>query len=274
MAQLAEELCGCKAELLTGGLNGANAATMVAHLWKGQPVLVPYPPPLEKDRVSSWKFTGGEFLNSVHQLRWGLQPWAVPAQRPQGALGCRLRWDWMTEGPKCMLVPWTCILPLGALLGLEQGSVSKEHIRQDPTLPWLFLSTDSCPCPVDSAAVEHTYVLAKQGKSLHYQLWSLEGVSRSNQQLRDMDPKRESDGTRYVLPPGGVEAGLAGQAVLLHTRTQWLWTRRKNCSWRKNSSIEGWLVPWCRAELTGFRTLEDIFKKGLSMLLTWSVQTE
>lgn len=46
MAQLAEELCGCKAELLTGGLNGANAAAMVAHLWKGQPVLIPYPSPL------------------------------------------------------------------------------------------------------------------------------------------------------------------------------------------------------------------------------------
>lgn len=98
--------------------------------------------------------------------------------------------------------------------------MSKEHIRQDPTLPWLFLSTDSCPCPVDSVAVKHTYILAKQGKSLHYQLWSLDSVSRSNDQLRNMDPKRESDGTRYVLPRGGVEAGLAGQAVLLHTRTQ------------------------------------------------------
>lgn len=119
-----------------------------------------------------------------------------------------------------MLVPWTCLLPLGALLGLEQGSVSEEHIRPDPTLPWLFLSTDSCPCPVDSDAVKHAYILAKQGKSLHYQLWSLDGVSRSNEQLRTLDPKRESDGTRYVLPRGGVEAGLAGQAVLLHTRTQ------------------------------------------------------
>lgn len=44
MAQLAEELCGCKAELLAGGLNGTNGATMVAHLWNGQPVLIPYPP--------------------------------------------------------------------------------------------------------------------------------------------------------------------------------------------------------------------------------------
>lgn len=120
---------------------------------------------------------------------------------------------------KCTPLALTCLLPPGALLGLEQGSVSKEHIRQDPTLPWLFLSTDSCPCPVGSAALKHAYVLAKQGKSLHYQLWSLDSVSRSNEQLKTMDPKRASDGTRYVLPQGGVEAGLAGQAVLLHTKT-------------------------------------------------------
>lgn len=44
MARLAEEVCGCEAELLTGGLSGTNAATMITHLWKGQPVLIPYPP--------------------------------------------------------------------------------------------------------------------------------------------------------------------------------------------------------------------------------------
>lgn len=171
MAQLAEELCGCKAELLTGGLNGSNAATMVEHLWKGQPVLIPY----DED------FNHEPCQRSGHKAHWAVAS--------------------------------------GALLGLEQGSVSKEHIRQDPTLPWLFLSTDSCPCPVGSATLKHAYVLAKQGKSLHYQLWSLDSVSRSNEQLKTMDPKRASDGTRYVLPQGGVEAGLAGQAVLLHTKT-------------------------------------------------------
>ncbi|KAF0030394.1 hypothetical protein F2P81_017125 [Scophthalmus maximus] len=43
MALLAEEVCGCKAKLLSGGLSGNNAATVITHLWGRQPVLVPYP---------------------------------------------------------------------------------------------------------------------------------------------------------------------------------------------------------------------------------------
>ena len=109
----------------------------------------------------------------------------------------------------------------GVLLGLDQGSMSKQHTEPDPTLPWLHLATgSSAPCPVGSTAVREAYVLAKQGKSLRYQLWSLDSVAQSNEQLRTMDPQRANDGTRYVVPEGGVEAGLAGQAVLLHTRTQ------------------------------------------------------
>lgn len=43
MVLLAEEVCGCKAELLSGGLSGRNRATIIKHLWGGQPVLIPYP---------------------------------------------------------------------------------------------------------------------------------------------------------------------------------------------------------------------------------------
>ena len=53
MALLAEEVCGCKAELLSGGLSGENAATIITHLWGRQPVLIPYPPPKEK----LWRFS-------------------------------------------------------------------------------------------------------------------------------------------------------------------------------------------------------------------------
>lgn len=45
MALLAEEVCSCKAELLSGGLSGNNAAAIIRHLCGGQPVLIPYPPP-------------------------------------------------------------------------------------------------------------------------------------------------------------------------------------------------------------------------------------
>ncbi|KAM7399256.1 hypothetical protein PAMP_018538 [Pampus punctatissimus] len=45
MALLAEEVCSCKAELLSGGLGGKNADTIITHLWGRQPVLIPYPKP-------------------------------------------------------------------------------------------------------------------------------------------------------------------------------------------------------------------------------------
>ncbi|XP_051255093.1 UPF0692 protein C19orf54 homolog isoform X2 [Dicentrarchus labrax] len=173
MALLAEEVCGCKAELLSGGLRGNNAATIITHLWGRQPVLIPY----DED------YNHEPCQRSGHRAHWAVAS--------------------------------------GVLLGLEPGSVIKEHTQPDPTLPWLSLATDSSsPSPVGSTAVEEVYILAKQGKSLRYQLWSLDSVAQSNDQLKTMDPQRADDESRYVVPQGGVEAGLAGQAVLLHTRTQ------------------------------------------------------
>ncbi|XP_038550240.1 UPF0692 protein C19orf54 homolog isoform X2 [Micropterus salmoides] len=173
MALLAEELCGCEAELLSGGLNGNNAATIVTHLWGRQPVLIPY----DED------YNHEPCQRSGHRAHWAVAS--------------------------------------GVLLGLDQGSVSKQHTQPDPTLPWLCLAVDgSSPCPVGGTAIKEVYILAKQGKSLRYQLWSLDSVAQSNAQLRAMDPQRANDGTQYVVPQGGVGAGLAGQAVLLHTRTQ------------------------------------------------------
>ncbi|XP_054461191.1 actin maturation protease [Anoplopoma fimbria] len=173
MALLAEEVCGCKAELLSGGLSGNNAAAIITHLWGRQPVLIPY----DED------YNHEPCQRSGHRAHWAVAS--------------------------------------GVLLGVDQGSVSREHIQPDPTLPWLHLASDSsAPCPVGNTAVKEVYVLAKQGKSLRYQLWSLDSVAQSNEQLRTMDPQRANDGARYVVPQGGVEAGLAGRAVMLHTRTK------------------------------------------------------
>lgn len=44
MALLAEEVCDCRVQLLSGGLSGINAAAIVTHLWDKQPVLIPNPP--------------------------------------------------------------------------------------------------------------------------------------------------------------------------------------------------------------------------------------
>lgn len=112
-------------------------------------------------------------------------------------------------------------------MGLDQDNVSREYTQSDPTLPWLLLPQDSpsCPCPCPTVEAREAYVLAKQGKSLRYQLWSLDKVAQSNAQLREIDPQRAGDCTQCVVPKGGVEAGLAGQVVLLHTggQTQWSW---------------------------------------------------
>ncbi|XP_031599887.1 UPF0692 protein C19orf54 homolog isoform X1 [Oreochromis aureus] len=172
MALLAEEVCGCKAELLSGGLSGNNAAAIISHLWGRQPVLIPY----DED------YNHEPCQRSGHRAHWAVAS--------------------------------------GVLLGVDQGSVSKEHAQPDPSLPWLYLAADSCSsCPASSTAIKDAYILAKQGKSLRYQLWSLDTVAQSNEQLRMMDPQRASDGTKYVVPKGGLEAGLAGKAVLLHTRS-------------------------------------------------------
>uniref|UniRef100_A0A3Q2NZV6 Actin maturation protease n=1 Tax=Fundulus heteroclitus TaxID=8078 RepID=A0A3Q2NZV6_FUNHE len=171
MALLAGELCACKAELLSGGLSGGNAAAIVNHLWSGQPVLIPY----------------DEDFN--HE----------PCQRD----GHRAHWA----------------VASGVLLGLDRGIVNDEQAQTSPTLPWLYVASGNhLPCPVNSAT--EVYILTKQGKSLRYQLWSLDSVAQSNGQLKVIDPVRAGDGVRYVVPEGGVEVGLAGQAVLLHTRTQ------------------------------------------------------
>ncbi|XP_029412457.1 UPF0692 protein C19orf54 homolog isoform X4 [Nannospalax galili] len=54
-----------------------------------------------------------------------------------------------------------------------------------------------------------------QGKSWHYQLWDYNQVRDSNLQLTDFSPLRATDGRVYVVPTGGVRAGLCGQALLL-----------------------------------------------------------
>lgn len=58
MARLAEEVCDCKAQLLSGGLSGNNAAAIITHLWEKQPVLIPYPP-------GQTKKNGGDAFNQL-----------------------------------------------------------------------------------------------------------------------------------------------------------------------------------------------------------------
>ncbi|KAK7160065.1 hypothetical protein R3I93_007883 [Phoxinus phoxinus] len=172
MAKLAEEVCGCRVQRLSGGMMGENTAVILKHLAGGQPALIPY----DED------FNHEPCLRNGHKAHWAVVS--------------------------------------GILLGLRQGCVDRKHFPPDVTLPWLHLSQNEASVSWPMDGIEEVFVLAKQGKSLRYQLWRFELLTQSNSQLTEMDPQRASDGTRYVVPPGGIQDGLAGQVLLLHTNTQ------------------------------------------------------
>ncbi|CAK6437073.1 unnamed protein product [Pipistrellus nathusii] len=105
----------------------------------------------------------------------------------------------------------------GVLLGVR--GVPSPGYTEDPELPGLFHPVPSMPHQLPSLPEEGSlgavYLLSKQGKSWHYQLWDYNQVQDSNLQLTDFSPSRAADGQEYVVPAGGVRAGLCGQALLL-----------------------------------------------------------
>uniref|UniRef100_A0A8C4X286 Actin maturation protease n=1 Tax=Erpetoichthys calabaricus TaxID=27687 RepID=A0A8C4X286_ERPCA len=104
----------------------------------------------------------------------------------------------------------------GVLLGVNTNKL-QGSFRTESLVEGLFYLPKGIPGPnwPPMEAVQEVYLLAKQGKSLKYQLWELGALRDSNQQLKQLDPKRSQDGQPYVLPEGGVQAGLCGQVLLL-----------------------------------------------------------
>ncbi|XP_004620840.2 actin maturation protease [Sorex araneus] len=169
MGRLAQEVLGCRAELLCGGLGPPNRDRILRHLLAGHPLLIPY---------------DEDFNHEPCQRRGHKAHWAVSA---------------------------------GVLLGVPR--VPDFGYAEDPELPGLFVPVTGVahqppPLPEDGSP-GLVYLLAKQGKSWHCLLWDYEHVRESNQQLTDFSPARAADGRTYVLPAGGVRAGLCGQALLL-----------------------------------------------------------
>ncbi|XP_043923183.1 UPF0692 protein C19orf54 homolog isoform X2 [Protopterus annectens] len=168
MAQLAEDVYNCQADVISGGMMGSHCNKIISHIIAGLPVLVPY----------------DEDFN--HE----------PCQRG----GHRAHWAAIS----------------GVLLGLVCESLSNEY-KEDPDIPGLFYpasETTSYPQYIEDFIVE-VYLLAKQGKSLKYQLWEYQRLHESNLQLTEFCPKRNSDGLVYIVPDGGVTSGLSGKVVLL-----------------------------------------------------------
>ncbi|XP_024906523.1 UPF0692 protein C19orf54 homolog isoform X2 [Pteropus alecto] len=108
----------------------------------------------------------------------------------------------------------------GVLLGVQ--GVPSPGYAEDPELSGLFHPMPDMPCQPPSLPEEDlpgaVYLLCKQGKSWHCQLWDYDQVRDSNMQLTDFSPSRATDGREYVVPAGGVRAGLCGQALLLRPR--------------------------------------------------------
>ncbi|XP_075771138.1 actin maturation protease isoform X1 [Pelodiscus sinensis] len=169
MAQLAEEVFPCRAELLSGGLEGENQERILRHLTAGCPLLLPY----DED--------------SNHE----------PCRRR----GFKAHWAVVS----------------GVLLGL-QASALCPACQEDGEISGLFRPGPASPPPSPEHVAE-IYLLAKQGKSWRPQLWRYQQAHESNAQLTDFCPKRAGDGKVYVVPAGGVRAGLCGRTVLLYPST-------------------------------------------------------
>ncbi|XP_074133659.1 actin maturation protease isoform X3 [Sminthopsis crassicaudata] len=102
----------------------------------------------------------------------------------------------------------------GVLLGVPSPALSPDY-EEDTELKGLFYPASGKPPPPLPDPPEAIYLLCKQGKSWHYQLWDYQQLCESNLQLAQLAPSRTTDGRVYVVPPGGVLAGLCGQALLL-----------------------------------------------------------
>ena len=72
---------------------------------------------------------------------------------------------------------------------------------------------DEVPDP--SELIGEVMLLARQSKSLVLGLWDREELVQSCLNLKAINPKRGEE-CKYVIPEGGIEAGLAGKMVLLH----------------------------------------------------------
>ena len=59
------------------------------------------------------------------------------------------------------------------------------------------------------------YVYAVQGKSLHTHIWNLHDLLESNSNLHELGKKIESDINNFVIPSGGIEAGLCNQVIII-----------------------------------------------------------
>ena len=62
---------------------------------------------------------------------------------------------------------------------------------------------------------QHIYFCAKHGKSRHTAVWTLESLQKSNANLFELDPSKEKQIGKYIVPVEGISEGLCGKIVVI-----------------------------------------------------------
>ena len=101
------------------------------------------------------------------------------------------------------------------------------EFETDHVLPRLLHATvnESCNDVALNFVDERTFVYAVHGRSTRTCVWSLDELLNSNDQLVDLDPRKQdiADGERLcdlLIPLGGVREGLCGKVILLSRSRQ------------------------------------------------------
>ena len=138
--------------------------------------------------------------------------------------------DWLVnvldEGRQ-LLIPYDCAANHSPCL--EGGK--KAHWALVAGIAWQQVADASCKgtpldlapgwswqdheVPAPSEITDEVMLIARQSKSLVLGLWDRKELVESCLNLKAISPKRGEEEDKYVIPEGGVEAGLAGKMVLL-----------------------------------------------------------
>jgi len=136
--------------------------------------------------------------------------------------------DWLVNvlaKGRQMLIPYDCAVnhspcleggkkahwALVVGIAWQQTDVTSKGIILDLAPGWSWQDNEA---PVPSDITDEVMLLARQSKSLVLGLWDRKDLIESCLNLKAIGPKRGEE-DKYVIPEGGVEAGLAGKMVLL-----------------------------------------------------------
>ncbi|XP_071079323.1 actin maturation protease-like [Haliotis cracherodii] len=112
---------------------------------------------------------------------------------------------------------WALITGFFVVLDKALEKTLKDYLPPDPEVPNLY----HCKDPRQLVVVQHqivksckiVHVYGHQGKSKYPGIWPLDDLLASNANLREIDPERVKDIQDYVVPGGGIRAGLCGRIV-------------------------------------------------------------